>query len=295
MQYSSEEEEEEKFSNFKEFLKIVDSRNEDETEAGGSALHGLTKFGDLSTEEFQEGYLGFKESDDDRRRRQLKAKKAKVQKYKGSETAVNWADVYTTNVKDQGYCGSCWAFSTTEQVESDAIRAGLLSTKQDLSTQQIVSCDTTNWGCSGGNTETAYEYIKSTGGLELEASYPYTSYYDVTGTCKSTSSKYKITVSEYYSISGEENMINYVLAKGPLSICVAASTWSSYTSGIVSSCDKNVDHCVQVVGVDTDNDYWIVRNSWGTDWGENGYIYLKTGQNTCYITYDPTYAAVELA
>jgi C1A family cysteine protease len=90
-------------------------------------------------------------------------------------------------------------------------------------------------------------------------------------------------------------MINYVLAKGPLSICLAASTWSSYTSGIVSSCDKNVDHCVQVVGVDTDNDYWIVRNSWGTDWGESGYIYLKTGQNTCYITYDPTYAAVELA
>ena len=140
----------------------------------------------------------------------------------------------------------------------------------------IFFSDKTNYGCGGGNTETAYEYVQSVGGLQLDSAYPYTSYYDETGTCKVDSTKFKITVDEYYSVEGESNMQEHVLGTGPLSVCLAASSWSSYTSGIVSSCDKNVDHCVQVVGVDTDNEYWIVRNSWGTSWGEGGYIYLKT-------------------
>jgi len=167
-----------------------------------------------------------------------------------------------------------------------------LTTSDSLSPQQIVSCDSTNWGCSGGNTETAYEYIASTGGIEKASNYPYTSYFDVTGTCTSNSAKYVVTVDEYYTVADEDDMESYMLGTGPMSICLAASTWSSYTSGIVSTCDKNVDHCVQVVGLDTDSSYWIVRNSWGTSWGESGYIYLKSGENMCYITYDPTYTSV---
>lgn len=139
--------------------------------------------------------------------------------------------------------------------------------------------DVTNYGCNGGNTETAYQYIQKAGGIELESSYPYTSYYDTTGTCSVDGSKFlvsqychcalnlvwefvvcQVTVDEYFSLSGESEMESHMLSTGPISVCLAASTWSSYTSGIVSSCDKNVDHCVQVVGIDTESSYWIVRN-----------------------------------
>jgi hypothetical protein len=289
--YASTEEEEEKFSNFKTFLKLVDERNAQESAKDGTATHGVTIFADLTEDEFKT-YLGFKDTDASRARRALKGgKKVKVAKYTGDEDVVNWAGVYTTGVKDQGYCGSCWAFSATEQIESDSIRTGVLTTSDSLSPQQIVSCDNYDYGCNGGNTESAYEYIKKTGGLESNAAYPYTSYFDSDGTCKSSNKKYKVTIEEYYTVNGEEDMENYVKSTGPLSICLAASSWSSYQTGIVSSCDNQVDHCVQVVGVNSKDGYWIVRNSWGTEWGEDGYIYLKTGENMCDIDYDPTYTA----
>lgn len=102
---------------------------------------------------------------------------------KDSITSVDWSDIYTTAVKDQGYCGSCWAFSATEQIESDSIRAGYLTTSDNLSPQQIVSCDTTDLGCGGGNPETAYMYVAKAGGLTSDSQYPYTSYWAVTGQC----------------------------------------------------------------------------------------------------------------
>lgn len=90
-------------------------------------------------------------------------------------------------------------------------------------------------------------------------------------------------------MDGEDDMETYVLTTGPLSVCLDASQWSSYTSGIVSSCGNDVDHCVQAVGLDTVAGYWKVRNSWGTSWGASGYIYLALGENMCDISYDPTY------
>jgi C1A family cysteine protease len=86
-------------------------------------------------------------------------------------------------------------------------------------------------------------------------------------------------------------MGSYVQKSGPLSICIDASNWNSYTGGILSTCGKSVNHAVQAVGVDTTS-YWKVRNSWGTSWGESGFIRLKYGANTCAITNDPTYATV---
>ena len=88
-------------------------------------------------------------------------------------------------------------------------------------------------------------------------------------------------------------MASYVQSTGPLSVCVDANNWNSYTGGIMSVCGTSVDHCVQAVGVDASS-YWKVRNSWGTSWGESGFIRLKYGQNTCAITNDPTYATVAL-
>jgi len=164
-----------------------------------------------------------------------------------------------------------------------------------LSPEQIVDCDKTSQGCNGGWTEHAYNYVKSAGGLETESAYPYSASAGKAGTCKATASKMVVTVSGYSTVRGESQMGSYVQKTGPLSVCVDASTWSSYRSGIMSSCGKPINHCVQAVGVETANGgYWKVRNSWGTSWGESGYIRLAYGKDTCGITNDPTYVTVGL-
>jgi hypothetical protein len=102
-------------------------------------------------------------------------------------------------------------------------------------------------------------------------------------------------VDSYYEVASETDMMTYVLSTGPLSVCLDALSWSSYTGGIVTSCGDAIDHCVQVVGLNADENYWIVRNSWGTDWGEHGYIYLEAGVNMCGIATIPTFAVVSKA
>jgi C1A family cysteine protease len=270
-------------------LKIADQRNQEELEHGGSAVHGITFLSDLSEDEFKAKFLTSDVS--------LKSKTpefAPTSTKNVSAALVDWTGVYTTPVKDQGYCGSCWAFSATEQIESDSMRT--LKTSYILSPEQITQCDKTSSGCNGGWTEHAYNYVNRAGGIETESDYPYTSYTGKTGTCTATSSKYVISVKGYKTISGESNMASYVQSTGPLSVCLDASSWNSYTGGIMSVCGKSVDHCVQAVGVyPTTGGYWKVRNSWGTSWGESGYIRLAYGQNTCDITNDPTYVEVSTA
>ena len=90
-------------------------------------------------------------------------------------------------------------------------------------------------------------------------------------------------------------MAEYVQTTGPLSVCVDASEWGTYTSGVLSTCGQAVDHCVQAVGIDTKDGYWKVRNSWGTAWGERGFIRVQYGNNTCNITSDSNFAEVSLA
>jgi C1A family cysteine protease len=219
--------------------------------------------------------------------------------YSSASTSQDWAGIYTTPVKNQGYCGSCWAFSATEQIESDTMRT--LNVTYSLSPEQIVQCDRTSMGCNGGWTESAYNYVKKAGGITQDSDYPYTSYLGTTGTCKSTLPKLVVVPTGFTTITGsstsaiETNMANYVLSTGPLSVCLDASSWNSYTGGIMKVCGQSVDHCVQAVGVDTgSNGYWKVRNSWGTTWGESGYIQLAYGANTCDITNDPTWTTVKL-
>jgi hypothetical protein len=284
--YSTIVEEAKRFYIFIDNLKVADARNAAELKAGGSAVHGVTKFSDLSQVEFDTGYL----LSDPTMRRADRVVLSEVPVPVDAGSSKDWTGIYTTAVKDQGYCGSCWAFSATSQIESDAMRQ--LGSYWTLSPEQITQCDSTSYGCSGGWTEHAYDYVKKTGGLETDSDYPYTSYQGVTGTCKESSSKYVVTVSSYVTISGETNMANYMLATGPLSVCLDASSWNSYSGGIMSVCGKSVDHCVQAVGVDTSS-YWLVRNSWGTGWGESGFIRLKYGSNTCAITSDPTYVVVK--
>jgi C1A family cysteine protease len=291
--YASETEEGTRFQNFLQNLKVADMRNAMERKSGGSATHGVTQFFDLTQSEYKARYT----TSDISKKTQDRNVDNTV--YVASTTAQDWTGIYTTPVKNQGYCGSCWAFSATEQIESDTMRT--LNTTYILSPEQIVQCDKTSFGCNGGFTESAYKYVKNAGGLSQNADYPYTSYLGVTGTCSASSSKFVVTATSYSTIGGsstsaiETNMANYMLSTGPLSVCVDASNWNSYTGGIMSVCGQNVDHCVQAVGVDTSsNGYWKVRNSWGTSWGESGYIRLAYGKNTCDITNDPTWTAVKL-
>jgi hypothetical protein len=280
--YETTDEEHLRYVYFIDFLRVIDQRNGNDT----FAVHGITKFADFTIDEFKLVSLGYKPNTN------TNTQNIRLNKYSGNESYVNWIDVYTTAVKDQGYCGSCWAFSATEQIESDAIRLGLLTTSDALSPEQIVQCDTVDDGCDGGNTETAFEYVKNAGGLETDEVYPYTSYYDVTGSCTSNSADYVVTVADYYSLSDEDSMISHIFSTGPISVCLDASSWSSYVSGIITTCGMDVDHCVQAVGINMDEGYWIVRNSWGTEWGNEGYIWLASGSNMCNIAYDPNYVEV---
>ena len=295
--YDTTTEEKERYATFVSNMEKIDARNEKEQQAGGTAIHGVTQFADISSGEFKKFYLGYVAPSDKIRNKALPA--AKIKKYKGTATSVNWAGIYTPAINNQGYCGSCWAFSTIEQTESDSIRAGLLTTSDTLSVQQLIACDNSenapdivqNFGCQGGNTETAYMYIAYVGGLVSAADYPYTSFYGDANPddCEFVPKEYKVTVSGFHKVVGESAMQDYVMSTGPLSVCLDATGWETYQGGIMSACGDAVNHCVQVVGIDTGNGYWIVRNSWGTSWGINGYIWLKSGQNTCSITTDPTY------
>jgi len=290
--YTTMEEETRRFGIFLDNLKVVDHRNAVEIRHGGNEVHGVTKFADISQAEFEIRYL----TSDPSMKSASETADQIVTFNKAPDATlglIDWAGKYTTAVKDQGYCGSCWAFSATEQIESDAIRT--LKVTYVLSPAQITQCDATCFGCQGGFTERAYNYVKKTGGLETEANYPYTTklYQGITGSCASVSTKYVIGISGYTTVSGESSMATYVQTVGPLSVCVDANNWNSYTSGIMTTCGTSVDHCVQAVGVDASSTgYWKVRNSWATSWGEAGFIRLKYGANTCAITNDATYTTV---
>lgn len=161
-------EEANRFEIFVESLKAADERNNAERTSGGTAFHGVTVYSDLSHTE-RKRMLGYKSS------AKLNKQIYTVPPNDSNRTFADWSDRYVTSVKAQGRCGSCWAFSAIQQVETDAIRAGLLTPNETLSIQQVLSCDGASEGCNGGTTDAAYQYIMRNGGIELEDDYPYSS------------------------------------------------------------------------------------------------------------------------
>jgi len=186
-----------------------------------------------------------------------------------------------TPVKDQGQCGGCWAFATTEAIESAlALASGNLT---NLSPQNVISCTPNpdhcggTGGCGGATAELGFGYVAAHGIAGADV-YPYKAQ---TGTCNETITK--TAIIEGCVKLGENNYTDLVAAVatvGPLAVSVDASKWSTYMSGIFNGCDTEVDididHVVQLVGYGSEKgtDYWIVRNSWGSSWGEEGYIRL---------------------
>jgi len=277
--YDSVEEYSKRLQIFAENMERVNKMNAEHILINGQAVYGVTKFSDIDPKEFKANYLGY-----------IPSNKTKVYvDFTNTPVAndVDWVSKgAVTHVKDQGRCGSCWAFSATAAIESYAQLAG--KGLKVLSAQQINSCDKRDGGCNGGNTETAYQYVKGAGGIETEADYPYTSGGGSTGSCKFNSGKIAISITGYHSVSRGESALKQAMNAGPASLCLAASSWQSYRGGILSRCDNQVDHCVQGTGYSGDS-YWRIRNSWGTGWGESGFIRLAQGKDLCKVSDDTTY------
>jgi cathepsin L len=201
-----------------------------------------------------------------------------------------------TAVKDQGMCGSCWAFSATGSLEgSYFLKHGQLLS---FSEQQLVDCSKKqgNEGCNGGLMDTAFSYVKENG-LCLETDYPYNA---KDGQCESTCLK-TLSGSGFVDIpeNDEAALERAVLTIGPISVAIQADkpAFQFYKTGVFDdpSCGTNLDHGVLVVGLGTlkGKDYWIVKNSWGQLWGSEGYILLARGKNMCGIAQQASYPLVE--
>jgi len=279
--YDSVEEYAKRLGVFAENMDRVAKMNAEHVLINGEAVFGVTKFSDLTPEEFKATYLTYRPSN--------RTRDIKDPVIEGPiANDIDWVSKgAVTPVKDQGRCGSCWAFSATAAIESYAKLSGKYGLEV-LSAQQINSCDKRDGGCNGGNTETAYEYVKGAGGIERNSDYPYTSGGGSTGSCKFQSSKIAVTISGYHSVSRGESALKNALNDGPASLCLAASSWQTYRGGILARCDNQVDHCVQGTGY-SGSSYWRIRNSWGTSWGESGFIRLAQGKDLCKVSDDTTY------
>lgn len=266
----------------------------------GEEIFGLTKYSDLSKDEFKARFLsGYKPT--------YASGPVLNEAELGNVTAnaVDWRTKgKVTPVKDQQQCGSCWAFSATEAIESAWLMAG--NTQQILAPEQIVACDKTDLGCNGGDTPTAYKYVQKAGGMVTEKTYPYTSGKGKTGRCMKNKLSPKVVKIKGFSYAtppkakgkrkpNEKTMAAAMASKGPVSVCVDAEKWQNYKKGVITrTCKQQLDHCVQAVGYNQagGKPYWIVRNSWNTDWGIKGYIYVGMGGNYCGIANEATIVQV---
>jgi histolysain len=197
-------------------------------------------------------------------------------------SSVDWrSQGKVTPIRDQAQCGSCYSFSSIGALESRYLIAkGSSDTSLDLSEQQIVDCSSNN-GCNGGSLEKSYMYVKQHGST-TEQSYPYTA---VQGQCKSFTPKVKITGYSQVKPAGSEDSLVLAIEEGPVAVCIDAShiSFQLYNGGVYDEpkCTQKITHGVIAVGYGAENgqDYYLVKNSWGTSWGEAGYIKMSRNKN----------------
>jgi len=242
----------------------------------------MNKFGDLTGQQFAKYYSGLLASSS--------RKPAQIFAKAGLPDTFDWRQQgAVTQVKNQEQCGSCWSFSTTGSVEG----CHFLATKSlaSLSEQNLVDCSWNqgNEGCNGGLMTQAMDYIISNGGIDTEKSYPYTAR---DGSCTYQSSNSGSTLGSYNNVApGDESALQNSVYQGPTSVAIDAShsSFQFYSSGVYSEPDcssQQLDHGVLAIGWGTDGsqDYWLVKNSWGADWGQQGYIWMaRNDNNMCGI------------
>jgi cathepsin L len=248
---------------------------------------GLNRFADLTNSEYRNIYLGT----------HIDATNVEegvfIQTVPQAVT-VDWRTKNVlTPVKDQGQCGSCWAFSSTGSIEAASVIGGKTSMVVSLSEQELMDCSGSygNQGCNGGLMDSAFKYVIANKGIDTEKSYPYET---KNGVCRFSAANVGATIVSYKDVAAKsEAALVDAIAKQPVSVAIDAShnSFQLYKSGVYyeTACSSTrLDHGVLAVGYGTDDttntDYYIVKNSWGTSWGTAGYILMARNKaNNCGI------------
>ncbi|KAK8813267.1 hypothetical protein WA158_002859 [Blastocystis sp. Blastoise] len=283
----SEQEYRYRLSVFTENLQYIENENK--------KLHsyrlGITPFTDMTNLEFRSSRFcgGFKSKIN------MKNNKNYTSNNDDIPESVDWRDKgAVTPVKDQGDCGSCWAFSAVAAMEAAIfIKRGTL---YSLSEQQLIDCDPVSWGCLGGHMDDAFTYAQGAVGLCTEDEYPYI---DAQGKCQDSHCTSIETIDHYMVIPTRDGeSMRQALSKRVLSVAVSAgsSIWQHYKSGIVDDeeCGTDLNHGVAAVAYGTENgkEYILIKNSWGSEWGDQGYIkiaYVPKGEGICGLNLNPCF------
>ncbi|XP_068659884.1 senescence-specific cysteine protease SAG39-like [Aristolochia californica] len=289
--YKDTAEKERRFKIFADNVQLVEAFNSD---GGNNYRLSVNEFADLTNEEFRASRNGFRPS-----LRDTSSSLFRYENVTAVPSTVDWRKKgAVTPVKDQGQCGCCWAFSAVAAMEG----ATKLSTGKlvSLSEQELVDCDTrgVDQGCNGGLMDDAFKFILHNGGLTTETTYPYEG---VDGKCnskKEASSAAKISGFEDVPENSESALLK-AAANQPVSVAIDAGgiPFQLYSGGVFTGpCGTSLDHGVTVVGYGTTSDgtmYWLVKNSWGSSWGEDGYIRMQRNvdakEGLCGIAMEASY------
>jgi cathepsin L len=278
--------------------KYVQAHNEQAANGVHSFTLKMNKFGDMTNQEFVAFFNGYNKTQTMTHKPSNKVFTKSVHATIPDE--VDWRKSgYVTPIKNQEQCGSCWAFSTVAGLEGQHFKAtGKLVS---LSEQNLVDCSQAqgNQGCNGGLMDQGFEYIKSNGGIDTEDSYPYAG---VDQSCKFDASNVGATLTSYVDVKSkdEEALTQAIATIGPISVAIDAShlAFQLYHSGVynqVFCSETRLDHGVTAVGYGKDGDkpFFLVKNSWGTGWGMDGYIQMtRNGKNQCGIATQASYPVV---